>query len=133
MGAERPPALAGTRRFLGVAGTARRRRHRFLDWSDSSVAPPFFSLLGMLRDLPAAGAAVPHAASRLRDAYLAPWVDRFSPEPVAEAFDAAQRLAPLYHALIYDVDVLQAMEQPWELELMVPSYLRMLLRRPPGD
>ncbi len=81
--------------------------YRFLDWSDSSVAPPFFSLLGVLRDLPAAIAAVPQAASRLRDAYLAPWVERFSPEAVHAAFDAAQRLAPLYHALIYAVDVRQ--------------------------
>ncbi len=106
--------------------------NRFLDWSDSSVAPPFFSMLGMLRDLPREILAVPLAAARLRDAYLWGWSELAPPGSVREAFDAAQRLAPLHHALIYYVDVLPFMEQRWELEPMLPFYLRMLLSRQPG-
>ncbi len=107
--------------------------NRFLDWSDSSVAPPFFSMLGILRDLPGEILAVPHAATRLRDTYLAAWTELVPPGSAREAFDAAQRLAPLHHALIYYVDVLPSMEQHWELESMLPYYLRMLLSRQPDD
>jgi hypothetical protein len=107
--------------------------NRFLDWSDSSIAPPFFSMLGVFRDVPAQILAVPDARGRLRDAYLEGWAELVSPDTAREAFDIAQRLAPLHHALIYAVDILPSMEQRWELAPMAPFYLRMLLNMDLGD
>jgi hypothetical protein len=49
--------------------------HWFLDWSDSSVAPPFFSLLGVLSDSPVGLPGVLDATSQLRDAYLSQWTE----------------------------------------------------------
>jgi hypothetical protein len=100
---------------------------RFLDWSDSSLAPPFFSMLGVLGESAAGLPGVPDATSRLRDAYLSGWTGLASPHVLQHGFELAQRLAPLHHALIYYVDILPAMEQRWEMEPMLTHYLRMLL------
>ncbi|MBA3945790.1 MAG: hypothetical protein H0X37_14625 [Herpetosiphonaceae bacterium] len=100
---------------------------RFLDWSDSSVAPPFFSLLGPLDDSASGLAHVPDAAPRLRDAYLSQWTEFATLHVLQRLFDVTQCLAPLHHALIYYLDILPSMEQRWEMEQMLPYYLRMLL------
>ncbi len=100
---------------------------RFLDWSDSSIAPPFFSLLGILGDSKAALASVPDAAARLRDAYLSQWTELASLPVLQQVCDGVQCLAPLHHALRYYLDILPSMEQRWEMEQMLPYYLRMLL------
>ncbi|NJM08947.1 hypothetical protein HC891_26250 [Candidatus Gracilibacteria bacterium] len=65
---------------------------------------------------------------RLRDAYLAPWRRYAGNVDIERAFEIAQPLGALHHALTYYRFVLPHMESKWEMELMVPFYLKMLLR-----
>jgi hypothetical protein len=71
-------------------------RHRIVDWGDSSIAHPFFSLVVTFRFLE----EVNHLASddpwfrRLRDAYLEPWGSGLE-----EAFEIAIRLGWFAHAI----------------------------------
>lgn len=100
----------------------------FLDWSDSSIAHPFFSLLLFLVEVEDYFPKEPGVRDRLRDAYLEPWTI-FAPHArLVEAFELAQPLAALHHALAYHQVVLPNMELRWEMELMLPFYLKMLLR-----
>ncbi len=85
---------------------------RFHDWSDSALAHPFFGPLLTLLDADLAFPDLPEARVRLRDAYLAPWAV-FAPSRarLRVAFDLAQRLAPLDHALLYHRRILPAMRE----------------------
>ncbi len=100
----------------------------FLDWSDSSLAHPFFSLLLFLVEIEDFFPRVPGVRERLRDAYLEPWAARARGVDLAAAFELAQPLAALHHALGYHTAVLPSVEVRWELELMLPFYLKMALR-----
>lgn len=103
-------------------------RSIFIDWSDSSLAHPFFSMLFFLVEIEDFFPRAPDVRTRLRDAYLQPWV-RYAPmDRLVEAFELSQPLAALHHALIYHELVLPNMEIKWEMELMLPFYLKMLLR-----
>jgi aminoglycoside/choline kinase family phosphotransferase len=97
-----------------------------IDWSDSSVSHPFFSLGFLIEpECPRPESDEPDVL--LRQAYLAPW-EAFAPHDELERlFDAALLLAPLHHALIYHRTILPAMENGWEMERMLPYYLRLLL------
>lgn len=82
---------------------ARGNRYLFIDWSDSSVAHPFFTMLVTMRSvahwlgLPENGPDL----TRLRDLYLDPWT-RFAPrERLLAAFPLACRLAMINRALSY--------------------------------
>jgi hypothetical protein len=97
-----------------------------IDWSDSSISHPFFSL-GFLVEPECPRPAGDHPDLLLRQAYLAPWARFASPEALERLFDAALLLAPLHHALIYHRAILPAMENGWEMERMLPYYLRLLL------
>jgi len=72
-----------------------------LDWTDGACAHPFFDLLIFLRGRAARRVAAHHGA--LVDAYLAEWgaTGVAAARALREAFDIAQRLAPLYHAASY--------------------------------
>jgi hypothetical protein len=100
----------------------------FLDWSDSSLAHPFFSLLLFLVELDDFFPREPHAVERLRDAYLRPWAAAYPGRDLAHAFELAQPLAALHHARAYHELVLPNMEVKWELELMLPFFLKLVLR-----
>jgi hypothetical protein len=100
----------------------------FLDWSDSSISHPFFSLLLFLIEIEDHFPKIPDVRERLRDAYLAPWAARMPRARLERAFELAQPLAALHHALTYHRVVLPHMEVAWEMELMLPFYLKMLLR-----
>jgi hypothetical protein len=100
----------------------------FLDWSDASISHPFFSvaLYGGDADLSPADASV---RARLRDAYLQAWGNYESPDRLLEAYELAQRLAPLHYAVtLYQIG-LPNVETQWEVEVSLPYYLRMLLSR----
>ena len=108
-----------------VAATA--TDYVYFDWSDSAIAHPFFSLALFLADAARTFSDDPGIEIRLRDAYLAPWT-AFAPQSeLVRVFALAQRLAPLHHAITYHRDILPAMDARWEMERMVPHYLRMLL------
>lgn len=102
--------------------------YRFTDWSDSSIAHPFFSLLLFLVEIEDFFPKVPDVRERLRDAYLRPWSRGGRRSALVRAFELAQPLAALHHALTYHELILPNMEVRWEMELMVPFYLKMLLR-----
>ncbi|NJN18400.1 MAG: phosphotransferase [Oscillochloris sp.] len=99
-----------------------------LDWSDSSIAHPFFSLLLFLLEVEDFFPKERGVRERLRDAYLGPWSAIAPYRDLVRAFELAQPLAALHFALSYYEDVLPQMEQRWEMELMLPFYLKMLLR-----
>jgi hypothetical protein len=100
----------------------------FLDWSDSSLAHPFFSLLLFLEELDDFFPRAPAVRERLRDAYLAPWAAALPGADLARAFELAQPLAALHHARTYHSVVLPNMEVRWELGLMLPFFLKLVLR-----
>lgn len=107
------------------------RGYGFLDWSDSSIAHPFFSLLLFLVELEDFFPKVPGLRDGLRDAYLAPWAAVAPGRDLVRAFELAQPLAALHHALAYHAVVLPNFEVAWEMELMLPFYLKMALRLAP--
>lgn len=101
----------------------------FIDWSDSSVSCPFFSMATFLAVqeayLPGSDLDAP---DRLRAAYLREWT-AFAPlERLREAFRWAEWLAPIHNAVTYHRFVLPFMETRWEMENMVGFYLRALLK-----
>jgi hypothetical protein len=100
----------------------------FIDWSDSSIAHPFFSLLLFLEEIEDYVPKEPNVRNRLRDAYLEPWLAYGSRADLTRAFELAQPLAALHHARTYYRVVLPNMELKWEMELMLPFYLKLLLR-----
>jgi hypothetical protein len=102
----------------------------YLDWSDSSVAHPFFclTLFLELEDVPDDLAQLPDLVTRLRDAYLEAWAAYAPPGDILAAFELAQAIAPLHHALTYHQVILPHLEARWELENMVGFYVRMLLQ-----
>lgn len=76
-------------------------RYIFTDWSDSSVAHPFFTMLVTLR---AASHRLKLAEDgpemiRLRDAYLEPWTKFETRVKLSAAFELAYRLAMVNRAL----------------------------------
>ncbi len=98
----------------------------FIDWSDCSVSHPFFSLY-FLTDTDIRLPDVPNVRERLRDAYLKPWRAYEPMDKLIEAYDFAMRLAPLHHALIYHQHILPQMQAKWEMNNMLPFYLRRLI------
>jgi hypothetical protein len=101
--------------------------YAYFDWSDCTVTHPFFSLPLFLDTAVAAFPNDPHVRVRLCDAYLRPWSSIVSSNDVRIAFELAQRLAPLHHALTYHQRILPAMHARWEMARMIPYYLRLLL------
>ncbi len=101
----------------------------FIDWSDCSIAHPFFSLSlfddivemeGYLSD-------VPKLRERLRNAYLGPWTVYAPMKELIEAFELARPLAAIHNALIYQQTILPGMEQRWEMHYMPAFFLKKLL------
>jgi len=97
----------------------------FIDWSDCSISHPFFSLY-FLSDTDIQLPDVPDVRDRLRDAYLQLW-STYEPLPkLIDAYNLAMKLAPLHHALIYQHLILPKMQNKWEMNNMIPFYLRRL-------
>lgn len=122
-----PPALEHGDFWAGqvVAG---RAGFGFLDWSDAAIAHPFFSLLLFLVEIEDFFPKLPGVREALRDAYLRPWAALLPDADLARAFELAQPLAALHHALTYHSVILPNLEVRWEMELMLPFYLKMALR-----
>ena len=76
----------------------RYKRLRVLDWGDSSISHPFFSLVVTFRFLEEHTGLRPHDPwfARLRDAYLEPWGTG-----LAEQFDLALRVGRFAHAIAW--------------------------------
>ena len=111
-------------------------RYHFLDWGDSCVSHPFYSLrtvlvsvelsLGLAEDAP--------ELDRLRDAYLEPWARYGSREELLAASRLARRLAPINGALTWRL-ALSGLEAAARREYArpVPALLREFLEYETGD
>lgn len=101
----------------------------YLDWSDSSLSHPFFTLSHLMREaeglLPA---PTGESRRRLRDNYLAPWVVVAPHDVLARAFEIARVLAPVHLAATTWAELLPAAGYRWELECAVPQLLRATLQ-----
>ncbi len=73
-------------------------KFRVVDWGDSSIAHPFFSLVETFRSLEEFDHVAPDDAwfARLREAYLEPWGSGFT-----EAFEIAIRVGWFAHAIAW--------------------------------
>ena len=98
----------------------------FFDWSDSSVTHPFFSMCFFPGEIEEAFSTAPNWQHRQQTAYLEAWTHDESLEQLQRAFEIAQGLGPLHHASRYHRYILPRMEAKWEMELMIPAYLRCL-------
>lgn len=106
----------------------------FFDWSESSVAHPFFSMYFFLRPegWPEPLQRSAEAGARLRAAYLEPWTEFGTPAYVAEVFTHAQALAPLHHAMLAQHRFLSEIEETWEKDV-ARAFVAMLLARWPEE
>jgi len=108
----------------------------FIDWSDSSITHPFFSLSFFVDgrdffwqhiDAGQKLARIPDVHARLVDAYLEPW-EQFAPlSRLREAARLAAKLCAVHHALLYHRLILPGMELAWEMQNMLPYHLKRLL------
>jgi hypothetical protein len=101
----------------------------FIDWSDSSLSHPFFSVSQLMAEavtlLPATSR---EAQRRLRDSYLGPWRDYAEPQALVRAFEIARVLAPVHRAAAAHAELIPAAGHSWEIECTVPQALRAALR-----
>jgi hypothetical protein len=103
---------------------------RFIDWSDCSVSFPFFGAQFFWDELEGEVENAAEARLRLREAYLQPWAAYAPRRDLMEIFELAMRVAPFYYAAIYHRAILPRMAHKWEMERMLPYYLRIALREP---
>jgi hypothetical protein len=98
-----------------------------LDWSDATVTHPFLAAASFLM----APADLPDGlGDDLAAAYLAPWSARATAGELRTSLQAARLLHPLHMAGLYAERILPGLDQPWEMERMVPWFLRSVLERP---
>jgi hypothetical protein len=97
----------------------------FLDWSDSSLSHPFFSLFHLMNDaaslLPTSSA---ESRRRLRDAYLEPWTAVAPMDQLTRAFEIARILAPVHLAAIAHAELVPSVGYDREVMCSVPENLR---------
>jgi hypothetical protein len=100
----------------------------FIDWSDSTIAHPFFSYASLENYVVN---EMPHftqdTLSRLQAAYLEPWREFAEDAVLQRAVTLARPLAALHTAVLYHRLILPKMEIRWEMENMLPFWLRVLL------
>jgi hypothetical protein len=98
----------------------------FIDWTDASLAHPFFSLTPLLQSARWAFEGVEDAEQRIVDAYLAPWTACAPPDTLHRAMALARPLAAVHIAATYWRDVPQPHRQ-WWMPRAVPFFLRLAL------
>ncbi len=126
-----PPAPPQTSRRAPVRQpSAPPSRPVFIDWSDCSIAHPFFSLsfFDDIMEMEGYLPDVSNARERLRNAYLGPWTVYAPMKELIEAFELSRPLAAIHNALIYQQAILPGMEQRWEMHYMPAFFLKKLLR-----
>jgi hypothetical protein len=102
----------------------------FIDWTDASLAHPFFSLMPFLQSV----AWDPHvstnpaAPARMTDRYLELWRPYAETERLRRALAIAQPLAALHIAVTYWRDIPQPHLQ-WWIPRMVPFFARLALEQ----
>ena len=116
----------------------REGQFALIDWSDTTISHPFFSLCYFFGDREALGAELLRCGEdgidagdlccRLTAAYLQPWT-AFEPlSRLRSLLTLAHRLVGLHLALLYHRHILPGIEQRWEMHRMLPHFLRRVLR-----
>ena len=102
----------------------------FLDWSDSTITHPFLAAAAFLDDADSGPPDVVDVVPRTR---LSRWLvgDPDGPDggDPARALALARVVHPLHMASLLEDRILPGLEQPWELEPMVGTYLEAVLPR----
>lgn len=98
-----------------------------LDWSDATVTHPFLAAASFLMDPTRRPDGLD---GDLVAAYLAPWSGRANTRTLHDALDRARLVLPLHMAALYADRILPGLDQPWEMERMVPWFLRSLIEGP---
>jgi hypothetical protein len=100
----------------------------FFDWSDSSISHPFFSFSSLLDFLQETRPAffAQHGPTLVSE-YLEPWAMFTSAEQLERAVALSMPLAQLHFAVLYHRFILPWLEVKWEMERMLPFFLRRLL------
>ncbi len=100
----------------------------YFDWSDSAIAHPFFSLSLFFRSIEPQGYPVFSAVRPdLRHAYLEAWTAYEPMQRLIEAFELAQTLEVLHHAITYHQILLPSVEDKSLWAAIAPSHLKTLL------
>ena len=96
----------------------------FYDWTDACVSHPFFDLIDVFREQDDA------VGARVRDAYLAGWLEFEPMHRLLAIWREAEVAALLHHAVSYR-SLLAGVEAgaTQELEWALPHFLRRLLAR----
>jgi hypothetical protein len=101
----------------------------YLDWSDSSLSHPFFSLALLMTE---AAGLLPTSSTvsrrSLRDSYLLPWRGIAAADSLIRAFELARILAPVHLAATVYTEMLPTAGHRWELAAAVPINLRRVLQ-----
>jgi len=101
----------------------------YFDWSDCAMTLPFFSMILCAEDAQAAFPEQPDVPARVQRAYLEPWSRRMPGVDLEAVFELAWEVGALHYALLYWEDILPNLDPRWELNRMVPFYLRLVLER----
>ena len=100
----------------------------FFDWTDACVAHPFLDMISIFHEEDGA------LRDRLRDAYLAEWTRFEPPDRLRRAWELAEPLGALHHA-VSDRSIVANLDPPIDLHMMQSTayWLRKViagLRRP---
>jgi hypothetical protein len=102
----------------------------FLDWSDSTITHPFLAAAAFLGDAGTGPSA--SLVAQLERAYLDGWsttAHALDGGDAERALALARIVHPLHMASLIEDRILPGLEQPWELEPMVPAYLEAVVPR----
>lgn len=99
----------------------------FIDWSDSSVSHPFFSMNFLEEPYGEFPGDRDETRERLRMAYLKAFTGYLTMPRLQQAYTLAVQLSPLHHALIYHQHILPQMRYKWEMDNMIPFYLKTVI------
>ncbi|GAA5529805.1 phosphotransferase [Herpetosiphon gulosus] len=105
------------------------QRTIFTDWSDASISQPFFSLGLLLEGIEQRFSSILNVRETLIQSYLNIWVEQFGLEyaQLRQAYQHAAILTPIHQALTYQHWIKPYLYAPWEMEAMIPAYLRQLI------
>lgn len=101
----------------------------YFDWSDSAIAHPFFSLSLFLRSIERENwfPGFSQVRPSLCNAYLEPWTVYEPMHRLIEAFELAQTLEVLHHAITYHQILLPSIEDKSAWSAIAPAHLKTLL------